>query len=178
AVPWHAVGTLFEPGVPEALRPIAGAASAMAPVPIVTVNLWYDLPVLDTELIGFVGRTAQWAFDRGAIAGGTASHISVITSAATGLAGRTDTEIIATITADLRAALPRAAGATVVRATVIRERQATFSVRPGAPARPEERTPLDGLFLAGDWLATGLPGTIEGAVRSGNRAARLLSGCR
>jgi len=55
----------------------------------------------------------------------------------------------------------------------VREKRATFSVAPGQPPRPEPRTPIPGLFLAGDWIDTGLPATIEGAVRSGHSAASL-----
>ena len=174
AVPWHNLASIFEGPPPSELAAIVAASSSMTPVPIVTVNIWYDRPVLDTPFVGLIGRTAQWVFDRRAIAGTTSSHVSVITSAASGLAERDDAAIIQLITADLRAALPRAAQAAVTRATVIREKQATFSVRPGGPARPVERTPLAGFFLAGDWLQTGLPGTIEGAVRSGTRAGTEL----
>jgi predicted NAD/FAD-dependent oxidoreductase len=177
AVPWHSMATLFEDGTPPELEAIAGAASAMSAVPNVTVNLWYDRDVFeqgDLPLRGFVGRTAQWAFDRRAMTGETSSHVSVITSAASGLSERTDDAIIGIITRDLSEAMPLARAAAVTRATVIREKQATFSVRPGSPARPSEQTPLAGFFLAGDWLETGLPGTIEGAVRSGNRAASQL----
>lgn len=171
AVPWHQLEAVFEDGVPPALASIAANAERMTAVPIVTVNLWYDRPVLDTAFAGLIGRTAQWVFDRRAIAGGASTHVSVITSAAAGLSERTDAAIVEIIAADLREALPLARAAEVTRATVIREKQATFSVRPGSPERPVERTPLQGFFLAGDWLRTGLPGTIEGAVRSGNRAA-------
>jgi hydroxysqualene dehydroxylase len=177
AVPWHNLPTLFDGPIPAGLEPIAAAASAMTPVPIVTVNIWYDRPVFeprDVPLRGLVGRTAQWVFDRRIIAGERAVHVSVITSAAAGLSERDDNAIIDLITADLRASLRDAASARVVRATVIREKQATFSVRPGGAERPVERSPLPGFFLAGDWLRTGLPGTIEGAVRSGNRAATEL----
>ena len=45
---------------------------------------------------------------------------------------------------------------------------------PGQPPRPESRTPVRGLFLAGDWLDTGLPATIESAVRAGHRAAEMI----
>lgn len=174
AVPWHQFSGLFEGPLPPELVPIGAAADRMTPVPIVTVNLWYDRPVLDTPFVGLIGRTAQWVFDRRAIAGGASTHVSVITSAAARLSERADPAIVDLITADLRDALPLAKGATVTRATVIREKQATFSVRPGSPERPVARTPLRGCFLAGDWLRTGLPGTIEGAVRSGNRAAYEL----
>lgn len=175
AVPWHQLESVFEGARLDPLAEIFEAARAMTPVPIVTVNLWYDRPVLGDEVfVGFIGRTAQWAFDRRALTGADASHVSVITSAAAGLAARTDDAIVEIIEADLRATLPGAREARVTRATVIREKQATFSLRPGGPARPGERTDVPGLFLAGDWLATGLPGTIEGAVRSGHRAAYEL----
>ena len=53
------------------------------------------------------------------------------------------------------------------------EHGATFAVRPGVEAlRPPQRTPIDGLFLAGDWTDTGWPATMEGAVRSGYLAAQ------
>jgi uncharacterized protein with NAD-binding domain and iron-sulfur cluster len=58
------------------------------------------------------------------------------------------------------------------RGTVIREKRATFSLSPGQPARPGVRTTLDNLFLAGDWIDTGLPGTIESAALAGHLAAR------
>jgi squalene-associated FAD-dependent desaturase len=60
---------------------------------------------------------------------------------------------------------------------IVRERRATFAATPADNARrPGPRTKWDNLFLAGDWTATGLPATLESAVRSGNRAAELASG--
>ena len=58
----------------------------------------------------------------------------------------------------------------------MRERRATFSLAPGQPARPATVTGVRGLFLAGDWIDTGLPATIESAVRSGHRAADAVLG--
>jgi uncharacterized protein with NAD-binding domain and iron-sulfur cluster len=57
----------------------------------------------------------------------------------------------------------------------VRERRATFAATPEENAkRPQAETEWDNLFLAGDWTATGLPATLEGAIRSGNRAADLV----
>ena len=81
-------------------------------------------------------------------------------------------ELVALAAREIEDALPGARGARLVRATVIRERQATFSLAPGQPSRPATRTAVDGLVLAGDWIDTGLPGTIESAVVSGDMAAR------
>lgn len=175
AVPWHQFATVFEDAPPAALVPACDAARSMRSIPIVTVNLWFDRPILDGELfVGLIGRTAQWVFDRRAVTGESASHVSVTTSAAARLAVRDDDAIVGAVAGDLKAALPGARDARVTRATVVREKQATFAVPPGAPPRPDTRTPLPRLLLAGDWLATGLPGTIEGAVRSGHRAAYEL----
>jgi uncharacterized protein with NAD-binding domain and iron-sulfur cluster len=59
---------------------------------------------------------------------------------------------------------------------IVRERRATFAATPQENAkRPPARTRWDNLVLAGDWTATGLPATLEGAVRSGNLAAKLVS---
>ena len=57
---------------------------------------------------------------------------------------------------------------------IVKERRATFAALPEENAkRPQAETPLSNLFLAGDWTATGLPATIEGAIRSGKTAAIL-----
>ena len=60
----------------------------------------------------------------------------------------------------------------LLRGAAIRERRATFSLAAGEPPRPATGTAVPGFFLAGDWIDTGLPATIESAVISGHRAAR------
>ena len=83
-----------------------------------------------------------------------------------------DDALIASAAREIAEALPgRAARPALTHATVIREKRATFSLAPGQPVRPATRTPLRGFYLAGDWIDTGLPGTIESAVVSGHRAA-------
>ena len=75
----------------------------------------------------------------------------------------------------LRRYFPAMKDATVTRSLVMREAEATFASDPEAEGlRPGTRTSVTGLYLAGDWTATGLPATIEGAVRSGNAAARAV----
>jgi uncharacterized protein with NAD-binding domain and iron-sulfur cluster len=77
---------------------------------------------------------------------------------------------------ELLEAIPAVRPARLLRSTVVRERRATFSLAPGQPARPATLTDVRGLFLAGDWIDTGLPATIESAVRSGHRAADAVLG--
>ncbi len=85
--------------------------------------------------------------------------------------GASNADLIAAAHDELRGAFAACLEATLLRGTVIREPRATFSLAPGQPPRPDTRTAVPGLYLAGDWIATGLPATIESAVRSGHRAA-------
>jgi len=184
AVPWFGLGSLVGAIDAPALAPIIERASAMESKPIVTVNLWYDIPVMDEPFVGLPGRATQWVFDKSLVlhdAGspgrarrGRASHLSLVSSAADTSAGMDDAALIGIATTEIEAALPRARRARLRHATVIREKRATFSLAPGQPPRPGTRTPVPGLYLAGDWIATGLPGTIESAVVSGHAAARAL----
>jgi hydroxysqualene dehydroxylase len=175
AVPWFACSDLFDP-LPEPLAAIVERASGMTSSPIVTVNLWFDRQVLDEPFVGLPGRVMQWVFDKRTVFGGDASYLSLVSSGADSLVGASNEQLIALAHGELLEALPIARSARVVRATVIRERQATFSLAPGEPARPATETRIPGLYLAGDWIETGLPATIESAVRSGHRAADLIIG--
>lgn len=175
AVPWFALPALFAPP-PPALAPVLAAAGATAASPIVTVNLWLDRPVLDEPFVGLPGRAMQWIFDKRMAFGEAASHLSLVSSGAADVLARTNDELVGAAVDELVEALPQARPARVMRATVVRERRATFSLAPGQPARPGTRTGVDGLVLAGDWIDTGLPATIESAVTSGRLAARAALG--
>jgi squalene-associated FAD-dependent desaturase len=175
AVPWFALSGLFDPA-PSALSTILSRAGAMASSPIVTVNLWFDRPVLDDPFVGLPGRAMQWAFDKRTLVGESASHLSLVSSGASPLVDEKNDALIGAAHLELLEALPEALAAQLLRATVVREPRATFSLAPGQPPRPESKTPVRGLFLAGDWLDTGLPATIESAVRSGHTAADLALG--
>jgi squalene-associated FAD-dependent desaturase len=174
AVPWFGLPSLFDE-VPRPLADVVERASRMGASPIVTVNLWLDRRVLDEPFVGLPGRVMQWVFDKGAIFGDGASHIATVTSGASSILERTNDELVALAMDELAAALPAARNARVLRASVIREPHATFSLAPGQPARPRAETALRGFYLAGDWIDTGLPATIESAVRSGHRAAELCA---
>jgi predicted NAD/FAD-dependent oxidoreductase len=178
AVPWFALRTLFGTEPPAKLSPILAAAAAMESMPIVTVNLWYDRAVMHEAFVGLPGREMQWVFDKRTAFGGQASHLSLVSSGATRLAALGSDELTSIAVREVADALPLARGATLLRATVVREKQATFSLAEGQPRRPGEATPVDGLYLAGDWTDTGLPGTIESAVVSGHRAAKLVMAAR
>ena len=173
AVPWHSMHTLFT-DAPAALAPLLAAASATASMPIVTVNLWYDRVVMNEPFVGLIGRTIHWIFDKRQVFADNASHLSLVVSAAGALDEVSREGLVALADREVRAALPGARTATLVRGTVVREKRATFSLAPGQPRRPGTTTLVPGLFLAGDWIDTALPSTIEGAVVSGHAAARAL----
>jgi zeta-carotene desaturase len=170
AVPWFALESLLAGDVAP-MAPIVAAASAMASKPIVTVNLWYDRAVMDDVFVGLPGREMQWVFDKRRAFGEAASHLSLVASGADALVGADTATLVALAAREVAASIPGARAAVLKRGTVIRERRATFSLAPGEPARPGVKTPVEGLLLAGDWIETGLPGTIESAAAAGHLAA-------
>jgi squalene-associated FAD-dependent desaturase len=174
AVPWHALAGLWERGCPPPLAHIAATAERMSSSPIVTVNLWFDRQVLPQRFVGLPDGAVHWVFDKQAIFGGRAGHLTAVASGASELAVKDQDEITAIALGDLNRAVPSSRPARLLRSLVVRERRATFSLVPGQPLRPATRTPLAGFFLAGDWIDTGLPATIESAVRSGHAAAEAV----
>jgi zeta-carotene desaturase len=99
-----------------------------------------------------------------------------VASGAADIVARTNAELVEIAIREVSQALPRAAAATLIHGRAVRERHATFSLAPGQPRRPSCQTPIEGLLLAGDWIDTGLPATIEGAVVSGHWAAAAAIG--
>jgi zeta-carotene desaturase len=174
AVPWHALPDLFtgETAPVDELRKTAAATQAS---PIASVNLWLDRRVLQTPFLGLPGREMQWVFDKGQMFDTGASHLAMISSGADALVSLENDDLIQLALRELRDALPETRSAKVLRTSVLKERRATFSLAPGQPTRPGTRTNLETVVLAGDWIDTGLPATIEGAVASGRLAAQALS---
>ncbi len=121
----------------------------------------------DTPMLGLVGSPAHWLFVRDDI-------ISVTVSAAYGLVEKSAREIAAIIWPDVAKVFELDAKSTPpVR--VIKEQRATFRTTPQQlNRRAPAKTPFKNLALAGDWTDTGLPATIEGAIRSGVTAVKTL----
>jgi squalene-associated FAD-dependent desaturase len=157
--PWDAV----------ALRPGLTVPPAGEPI----VNVHFRLPRAPlgaghVGLTGVIGGTAQWIFVRGDV-------VSITISAAAEEAQLEAEEIAARCWRDVQRVLGLADPLPPWR--VVKEKRATFAQDPDAVAsRPDPATVVVNLFLAGDWTDTGLPATIEGAIRSGRRAAALAAG--
>lgn len=123
----------------------------------------------ELPLLGLIGGTAQWLFIRGDV-------VSITVSAADALAGEPAEVIARRSWNDVAAALGQDRGR-MPPWRVVKEKRATFAQTPGqVKRRPSTRSEFANLFLAGDWIDTGLPATIESAVRSGQMAARVIAG--
>jgi hydroxysqualene dehydroxylase len=156
AVPPYAAAMLVRGlDVPDEFRAIVNAHFRIAPPA--------DLP----PILGVLNATTQWLFS-------FPGRVSVTISAGDRFIDSPREELAATIWGEvarvtgLPAALPPW--------QIVRERRATFAATPAQDAkRPRAATNWPNLFLAGDWTDTGLPATIEGAIRSGNRAAQMIA---
>lgn len=154
---------------------LAGLSSS----PIICVHVWLDRKVTDSPFIGFIGTTTQWLFNKRQIfaARGEAhpGYLSFVISGARKLVDRSNQEILDIVLNDLHAMIPAARGARIVKSLVLKEKNATMAPNPESYAlRPTTKTPIANFFLAGDWIQTGLPATIESAVISGRAAAAAV----
>jgi squalene-associated FAD-dependent desaturase len=139
--------------------------------PITGIHLWFDRPVTDLPHATLLDRTIQWMFNK---SGGR--HVQLVVSASRSLLKTPRGEVIDLALRELAEFFPRVREAKLESAHVVKEVRATFSAAPGLETRrPETRTAVPGLFLAGDWTRSGWPATMEGAVRSGHIAAEAVA---
>jgi hydroxysqualene dehydroxylase len=149
---------------------------ALEESPIVSVHLHFDRPLLRHPLAALLGTDAHWIFDRGALTGDQpagSQYLTVVSSGAPELMELRAHELVDRIAGQLT---ERLGPAELLWSRVSREPRATVALRPGTAAlRPGPRTSLSNVVHAGAWTNTGWPATMEGAVRSGRAAARVLS---
>ena len=151
--PWVTKELLPETVVPEEFSAIVNAHFRVAP------------PAGVPGMLGVIGGTAEWIFSFG-------DRVSVTISGADRLIDRDRDELAKIIWNDVCTAHDRVLDMPAWQ--IVKEKRATFRATPEqASKRAPTETKWRGLFLAGDWTDTGLPATIEGAVRSGNKAAKL-----
>lgn len=148
----------------------AGGAQQLLWQPIVAAHLFFEKPIPEFSPACVVGEPFGWVFGKHTQFG----YVQAVASAASKLMGldRDDLQALA-----LRAAVrvePRLADMPLKRSVIYIERRATFATLACDAHRPQAATELKNVFLAGDWVATGWPATIEGAVRSGKAAANLI----
>ncbi len=177
---------------PRALRAMSlggrPAAAVLGPwlenlveaAPIVSVHVPVAGPVDLPAMVGLLGTTTQWVFHSDRVLRVVAGNdgetmLSCVVSGAADLDGVEDREIARRTVADLRDLMAELGPIDVERVRVVRERNATIAATISATAsRPDPVTAVPGLHLAGDWVRTGLPATIEGAALSARLAVEAI----
>jgi squalene-associated FAD-dependent desaturase len=161
---------------PAAVSASPGWSAALGSAAIVNLHVVLDRHVLDEPFVATIDGDLQWVFDRTRQCGlRTGQCLAVSLSAADDLVDLPTAALRGHFWPQLTALLPGLGAATVLDFFVTRERHATFRPAPGSRRhRPQPATSLSGLTLAGAWVDTGWPATMEGAVRSGEAATRAL----
>lgn len=165
----------------HASNPYFAMLAGLSVSPITAVHVWFDRPVTELEYAAVIGRRIQWIFNQSSRHAGAAAadyagaYLGLVVSASDEWMKTPRQEIIDEAMEDLRALLPAVREAELLKAIVVKEGRATFAPRPGCDAlRPGPSSPLSNLFVAGDWVQTGWPATMESAVRSGYQGAEAL----
>lgn len=180
AVPYTALPKLLPP---EAAA-LSAQAARFASSPITGIHLWFDRQITDLDHAVLLDRTIQWMFHKSRLLArhannghaASGSYIELVVSSSKSLVEKQRQEIIDLALAELAEFFPSVTDARLLKATVIKEVHATYSAQPLSDAyRPPAVTAWPNVFLAGDWTRTGWPATMEGAVRSGYKAAEALA---
>ena len=183
ALPFDALESVLPAG--RESEPVREKISHFENSPITGIHLWFDRQISDLDHAVLLDRTIQWMFHKSRLqpmraqsenGSGGGSYIELVVSSSKTLIDKSRSEIVDLALSEVREFFPAAREANLVKSTVIKEVNATYSPRPGIDAhRPISVTPWPRVFLAGDWTATGWPATMEGAVRSGYLAAEALA---
>jgi len=157
---------------PEEAARLLGEEWSFDYSPIVSVHLLFDRVILRQPMAALLDSHAHWVFDRGRLTGhepDRGQYLTVVSSAAPELLGIRGRELVDLIAGQVT---ERLGAADILWSRVSREPEATIAVRPGVMRPAAVRNEV---ALAGAWLAAPWPATMEGAVRSGRAAARMLS---
>ncbi len=167
------------PDCPET-APLAAMLSQFTSSPITGIHLWFDREISELDHAVLLDRTIQWMFHKSRLIEGrekgSGSYVELVVSCSRSLVEKSKAEIVEMAVRELQEFFPGARGANLLKSTVIKEVNATYSPAPGIDQyRPNSQTAWPRVFLAGDWTATGWPATMEGAVRSGYLAADAVA---
>jgi squalene-associated FAD-dependent desaturase len=186
AVGWQALEKTIGKGSIAHAIPQLSAITRIPASTISGIHLWLDRDITPLRHAVLVGTLSQWLFRvpraKSAQLNSTTPsspeyHYQVVVSASHDLRKRTAQSIEEEVLRDLQSAFPETSPFRCVRSRVISDPQAVYSIRPDVQAlRPLTTTSLPKLFLAGDYVQTGWPATMEGAILSGFLAADTL--CR
>jgi squalene-associated FAD-dependent desaturase len=146
--------------------------------PICSVHLWFDREVTDLEHAVMLDGEIHWMYNKSRLQPWRkrkGSYLELVISASRSFAALTREQAIEQSVRELGEYFPEVKNANLEKAVLIKEVRATFGVPPGIDAfRPSADSPWPNLFMAGDWMATGWPSTMESAARSGHLAAESV----
>jgi uncharacterized protein with NAD-binding domain and iron-sulfur cluster len=148
--------------------------------PICSVHLWFDREITVLEHAVLLDRTIHWMYNKSRLhteRKGKGSYIELVVSASREFAALSRGEAIDLAVRELKEFFPAVKEAKLEKAALVKEVRATFGVPPGIDEfRPNAQSaPWRNCVLAGDWVATGWPSTMESAARSGHLAAEAVS---
>ncbi|MBI3193402.1 MAG: oleate hydratase [Ignavibacteriae bacterium] len=149
--------------------------------PIVSIHLWFEKEFMEEDFVGLIDMKLQWIFNRRRLMwdsiplgheNKSTSYISAVISGAYEEVLSSKKELLTLAMNDINKVYPETKNRKPLHSIIIKEKRATFSpTNEIEPFRPNTVSPVEHLFLAGDWTNTELPATIEGAVKSGFEAA-------
>jgi zeta-carotene desaturase len=143
--------------------------------PICSVHLWFDREITGLEHAVLLDREIHWMYNQSRLQGRDDHYIELVISANRAFAALSREAAIEQALRELAEFFPRVKEAKLEKVALVKEMHATFGVHPGIDsARPAAVSPWPNLFLAGDWVQTGWPSTMESAARSGHLAAEAL----
>ena len=146
--------------------------------PLCSVHLWFDREITDLPHAVLLDREIHWMYNKSVLQPWrthNGSYLELVQSASREFAARERNAAIEQALGELAEFFPEVKTAKLEKVALVKEVRATFGVPPGIDAaRPSAISPWPNCFLAGDWVATGWPSTMESATRSGHIAADEL----
>ena len=181
ALPFEAMAKLL-PQMPECegVEELRARLKWLTHWPICSVHLWFDREITELDHAVLLDGDVHWMYHKSRwqpMRSDEGSYVELVISASREFAALSKEEAIRRATTQLGEYFPAVKTARVVKSALVKEVRATFGVPPGIDAiRPGAISPWPQCFLAGDWVQTGWPATMEGAVRSGYLAAEARCG--
>ena len=164
ALPWHALRSLLPPE-----SKLTKVCHEIQEAPIVSLHLWLDCPILKEPFVGLLDSPLHWIFSRDHIRGPEPDQpghiVTAVISGARDLVELSSVELEELTLRELARFIPEAAKAKVLHRMVYKSKSATFAATPATEfVRPDSKTEWKNFSVVGDWINTGLPATLEGAV--------------
>jgi zeta-carotene desaturase len=179
ALPFEATAKLL-PQMPPAggVEALAAQIERHEHGPICSVHLWFDREITELDHAVLLDREVHWMYNKSRLQPwreANGSYLELVISASQAFAARERKDAIKLALAELAEFFPAVASAELEKAALVKEVRATFTVPPGIDAaRPGSASPWPNCVLAGDWIQTGWPSTMESAARSGHLAAEAV----